>query len=218
MQGNWNHDSAYYRCRFPNEYGLANHIEHPRTVYLREKEVIAALDRWLLKIFEPEQLESTLDHLVAAQTDPDADAEAIATGRQLAGCDRKLAKYRAALEAGTDPAIVAEWIKQVQAERAAAQTRARRRSADPPRMSREQIRYIVTTITDLAAMIENADPRDKAEIYTGLGLRLTYHPSRSAVLAEARPATAPVCIRYVSEGGLEHLYVASLPEAGVHVA
>jgi site-specific DNA recombinase len=127
------------------------------------------------------------------------DIYAIAANRQLAECDRKLGRYRAALEAGTDPAVVAEWIKQIQAERAAAQTRAQLRSVDRPRMSREQIRYVVTTLTDLAAMIENADPRDKAEIYSGLGLRLTYHLDCSAVLAEGRPATVPVCVTYVSE-------------------
>jgi hypothetical protein len=45
MQGNWNHGTAYYRCRFPNEYGLANHVEHPRTVYLKELEVVPSVDR-----------------------------------------------------------------------------------------------------------------------------------------------------------------------------
>jgi site-specific DNA recombinase len=32
MQGNFNHGLPHYRCRFPNEYALANHIEHPRAV------------------------------------------------------------------------------------------------------------------------------------------------------------------------------------------
>jgi site-specific DNA recombinase len=66
-------------------------------------------------------------------------------------------------------------------------------------MSREEIQYIVATLTNLATTIQDADPRDKAEIYNGLGLRLTYHPGRAAVLAEARPASAPVCVKYVSE-------------------
>jgi hypothetical protein len=78
--------------------------------------------------------------------------------------DRKLARYRAALEAGTDPTIVADWIQQVQAERTAVESRAKLRPAPRQRMSREQIKHIATTLTDLAAMIENADARDKAEI------------------------------------------------------
>lgn len=31
MQGQWTRDQPYYRCRFPNEYGLANKVEHPPT-------------------------------------------------------------------------------------------------------------------------------------------------------------------------------------------
>jgi site-specific DNA recombinase len=37
MQGQYSHDAAYYRCRFPQEYALANTIDHPHSVYLREQ-------------------------------------------------------------------------------------------------------------------------------------------------------------------------------------
>jgi site-specific DNA recombinase len=30
MTRNWNNDQAYYRCRFPAAYALANRVEHPR--------------------------------------------------------------------------------------------------------------------------------------------------------------------------------------------
>ncbi|MFT2017182.1 zinc ribbon domain-containing protein [Streptomyces sp. 796.1] len=33
MQGQWSHGEAYYRCRFPEEYALANHVQHPRNIY-----------------------------------------------------------------------------------------------------------------------------------------------------------------------------------------
>jgi hypothetical protein len=29
MQGQHSHGSVYYRCRFPQEYALANRVEHP---------------------------------------------------------------------------------------------------------------------------------------------------------------------------------------------
>jgi hypothetical protein len=45
------------------------------------------------------------------------DLDTIADDKILSDCDRKLARYRAALEAGTDPTIVADWIRQVRAER-----------------------------------------------------------------------------------------------------
>ncbi|MFD2357294.1 recombinase family protein [Nonomuraea ferruginea] len=47
MQGQWVNDAPYYRCRFPEEYALANRVMHPRNVYLREDRVVPRLDRWL---------------------------------------------------------------------------------------------------------------------------------------------------------------------------
>jgi site-specific DNA recombinase len=42
---------------------------------------------------------------------------------QITGHDRKLASYRAALDAGGDPAVVGGWITETQAVRLAAGTR-----------------------------------------------------------------------------------------------
>ena len=46
MQGQYNHGDAYYRCRYPKEYALASHVRHPGNVYLREADVLPAIDRW----------------------------------------------------------------------------------------------------------------------------------------------------------------------------
>jgi hypothetical protein len=216
MQGNFNHGQPHYRCRYPNEYALANHVEHPRAVYLRENQVVPALDRWLATTFTPARVEDTLDNLVHAQ--PDTDAETAADNRIIGECDRKLATYRATLDAGGDPRVVSEWIAQTQGEKSLAQARLRQRGAARKRLSREQIHYIVTTLTDIAQVIHDADPRDKAEIYSQLGLRLTYHPGKAAVLVEARPAPASVCTRFVSEGGFGHAHQAHPLGSGVHAS
>jgi hypothetical protein len=57
-------------------------------------------------------------------------------------------------------------------------------------------------------VIRDADPNDTATIYRELGLRLTYHPGKAEVLAEVRPGL--VCVKYVSEGGLELQFPAHL--------
>jgi len=36
MRGQRINQAAYYRCRFPAEYALANEISHPRNVYVRQ--------------------------------------------------------------------------------------------------------------------------------------------------------------------------------------
>lgn len=56
MQGAWNNDEAYYRCRIPEEYATANRIAHPRNVYLRERRLQPALDSWLTTLCTPARL------------------------------------------------------------------------------------------------------------------------------------------------------------------
>jgi site-specific DNA recombinase len=60
VTGNWNNDQAYYRCRFPAEYALANRVDHPKTVYLREADVTGPLDAWLGQAFDPARMDATL--------------------------------------------------------------------------------------------------------------------------------------------------------------
>jgi site-specific DNA recombinase len=78
----------------------------------------------------------------------------------LAACDAKLARYRAALEAGVDPETVGEWITAVKAERAAISACASAtRTADEPsrKLTEDEIAAIVRALTDIRAVIEHAD-------------------------------------------------------------
>lgn len=118
MQGTWNHGRPHYRCRYPAEYGLANKTEHPKDVYLREDQVVPELDRWIARAFEPDRLQETCRQLSDAQASTAEDgARPGGLRAALAECDLRLARYREALEAGTDPGVVAAWIKEVQTER-----------------------------------------------------------------------------------------------------
>ncbi len=54
----------------------------------------------------------------------------------------------------------------------------------------EEIASVVSSLSDLLAVLRAADPADKAEIYAQLGLRLTYHPSDRTVWAEAHISPA----------------------------
>ncbi|MFI5783579.1 hypothetical protein [Nocardia sp. NPDC051570] len=100
MQGNWNHGTPHYRCLYPSEYATADDIDHPVTVYVREDRLIGPIDSWPADIFHPDRIEHTLSTLEAAQHD---HAPALDSARRsLAEYDRKLARHRAALEAGAD--------------------------------------------------------------------------------------------------------------------
>jgi site-specific DNA recombinase len=203
MQGNWNHGQAHYRCRFPNEYAVGNKIDHPLTVYVREAAVLNPLDTWLAQAFAPHCIAQSLTALANAQPDDGPAVEA--ARRAIAECDRKLARHRAALEAGADPALVAAWTQQVQQQRTAAEARlatlTSRHGTNRP-MSRNDIHTLVDTLGGLLNALRHADPADKADVYRELGVHLTYDHAERTVLAETRP-TSSVCVVFVSEGGLE---------------
>lgn len=163
--------------------------------------LIDPIDTWLVEIFEPERVEHTLTQLEAAE--PNAMATPNHLQRSITECDRKLAKHRAALEAGADPAMVAAWSSDVYRERAAlvAQVTATSHQARPPqRMSRNEIRELVDALGGLLAILRAADPGDKLEVYRELGLKLNYNHETEEVTAETnlRPQ---VGVLVVSGGG-----------------
>ncbi len=202
MQGSWNNGRAHYRCRFPSEYALANTLQHPLAVYLREDVIVPPLDAWLAGVFAPGRVDEALAALENSQ--PDIDPATEAARREIAECDRKLARHRAALEAGADPELVASWSSEVQRQRANAT--ARRSTAQVPagvgRLTKAEIKNIVDAFGGLLSVLHSADPTDKAEVYRQLGVTLTYRYEDRTALAEVRPS-APMYAVVVSEGGLE---------------
>jgi len=188
MQGSANHGRAHYRCRYPSEYAIANELDHPKNVYMREDQILGPLDGWLAQVFDPGQLDTTLDALEAAagSTDDAEQVKAQAARRRVIECDARLARYRAALEAGTDPAVVSAWIAEVQAERLAAEVELDRAAGQRSRrMSRDQLAALVNGLGNLLDVLASAAPEDKAEVYRRLGLRLTYDPTRRVVTVES---------------------------------
>ncbi len=218
MQGHWANAAPYYRCRFPSECAIANRVQHPLNVTLRQDVLLGPLDEWLASKFEPPHLPATIDELAAASKPDQADTGDDEIKTKIDDCDRKLTQYPAALDAGAEPATVAQWITRTEAERARYQ--AARRAAPQPQakpMSPEKIAAIVRDLAYLITVIRNADPTDKAKIYTRLGLRLTYQPGEEpgtgTVRTEVHVSPASIGNSRVSEGGLEPLaYILQSPD------
>ncbi|WP_433653627.1 zinc ribbon domain-containing protein [Micromonospora zamorensis] len=207
MQGQYSHGDAYYRCRFPQEYALANQVQNPSNVYLREDTLTDPLDTWLASAFAAGRIEQTITAMTDAQPPDQPPPLATAAQTIIKECDAKLERYRAALDAGADPAVVTEWISQTQAERARARAEAdlhAHSSNRPRRMSRTEIKDLVQALGDIAAVLRDADPTDKAEVYRQLGLRLIYQPETQTVRAAVDLSAhrgAMVCVR----GGIRTL-------------
>ena len=207
MQGTWNHDSPYYRCRFPNEYAIANQIEHGLSVYLREDEVTAPLDKWLAQVFDPVRVEHSLTAMV--DTQPDAQRGAAPANaeiqRGLEECRKKLARHRAALEAGADPVLVAGWSREVQSEQTVLEGELAAlvaKAGATERMRPAQIKELVGSLGGLLKVLTVAERDDKLDVYRKLGVKLTYNDKTRVVLVESQPEP-PVGVLFVSEGGLE---------------
>ena len=109
-----------------------------------------------------------------------------AAQREIADCDAKLKRHRAALEAGADPVLITSWIAETQARRAVAEARLRKPTGRR-RMTRDEITSLVTALEDAMQVLRDADPADKAEVYSRLGLTLTYHPQKRLVAAKFCP-------------------------------
>jgi hypothetical protein len=144
LQGHWVHAQPYYRCSFPPEYQAATGLAHSRTVYLREVDLLPHLDGWLAGLFDPDRLDDTLDALEQASHDQTATAQQLGAAEQaIVDCQRQLTQYRAALDAGSDPAVVTGWINEATATKATAEAeRARLRATAPKPLSRNELRAL----------------------------------------------------------------------------
>lgn len=99
-------------------------------------------------------------------------------------CDTKIGRYRATLDAGGDPAFIAGWIRETATIRTATLARIGVADGPPQRLNEDQIAAIVEGLSGLLAILKRADPRDKAEIYSRIGLRVRYEPGAETIKAE----------------------------------
>jgi site-specific DNA recombinase len=192
LQGQWVRGEAYYRCRYPTEYAHSAGFEHPINVYLREADLVPKLDAWLNRLVSPANIDATCRRLATAHHQPrdGADAGLRAAQQALADCQRKLARHRAALEAGGDPTVINQWIAETtqhqrEAQRTLDQLRAtgsNRQPVDPG-----MVRALLEELGDLAAGLDLADPEQRALFYQAMGISGLYQPADRVVLITAEP-------------------------------
>ena len=187
MAGSWNRNEAWYRCGFPAEYRGIVKDKHPKWVYVREVDITRGLDEWLLDVLSPSRSAETVAVLTATQERHDpARVQADATRRRIKQCDDKLKKYRRALEAGTDPSLVAAWIQEVEKERMSAERELR--SLTPTKaLDEDEIRRLVGSAQNLAKKLRKATSDQRAALYRGLGVWLTYDYERGVISVECNP-------------------------------
>jgi hypothetical protein len=98
--------------------------------------------------------------------------------------------------------VIGPWIAETQAEKVTAQAEIRT-ATGRRQLSRDDLEAIVAAFADIARVVREADPADKAELYAQLKLTLTYQPGQRLVEATVKPGL-DMRKGFVSEGGLEH--------------
>jgi site-specific DNA recombinase len=166
MQGSTAHGTLRYRCRYPAEYALTEQHEHPKQVYVNERDIVDELDRWLAALFDAERLDETCERLAAASAVPDNGdtARREIAMRKVTDCDARLSRYRAALDSGADPAVVTTWIAEAQGEKLAALELLA--VAPPHSATPEEIRSLIAGLGDVTAALKTANGETKAEVYS----------------------------------------------------
>lgn len=197
------HGRAYYRCKFTDDYGV-DPATHPKSVYVKEDAVVPSLDGWLAGLFDEEHIDHTCEVLAGA-AEPDADYEVRQADLEakIRDCDRRLANYRKALDLTDDPTPFIEWINEVRTERQALEAQLGR-SVPGGTLTTSQVKALVRHLRSIVAVLADADPIDKAELYGELGVSLTYHRD-GRVAVESLPRGADVRVG----GALEPLRHAS---------
>ena len=121
-----------------------------------------------------------------------AEQTRITAGREKLGeCDSKLAKYRQALEAGTDPTIVGEWIAEVKLARKADEISLRPETADSPRQ-----RSKTWSASSKASSPSWTTPTQSTAkpVYSELNLSIVYHDDGRMQVSAGPDACTNKCV------------------------
>jgi hypothetical protein len=145
---------------------------------------LAAFGRRRVQVTLLDYLKTGINLERASLAAHDAEGEIAEIRRTIAEADNKVNRYRATLDAGGDPALIAGWITEATAIKKAAQARLSVTEAPPQRMADDQLAAIADAFDSLLRLLRDADPRDKAELYSRIGLRLTYRPGPETMIAE----------------------------------
>jgi len=84
--------------------------------------------------------------------------------------------------------VVAGWMAEVQGERLRAEQNLGV-AVPGDHLTKDQIRRLVLELRDIASVLATADPKDKAEVYAELGVRVTYDHHRRVIGVTAGPCT-----------------------------
>jgi hypothetical protein len=124
--------------------------------------------------------------------------------KKLADAETRMRRLQLSIEAGVEPAAVADALNRALEEREAAR-------ADLDRvpttnvLTEKKIAEIVDGLGNVAELLNSADPSELAALYAALRLEMVYNAAAKIVGVSIRPTgRGRVGVVTVSEGGLAH--------------
>jgi hypothetical protein len=187
---------AYYRCLArslaPGSPVLA---EHPRTVNVREIDIVERLNDWLGYVFARENLDRTVAGLLSSQEgDHPASGAREGAKARLVNAEAKLRRFQAAIEAGIDPTAIVDAVNETQAQRVAAKAELEGLPS-PGLITRAEVYARIDSLGDVGVALRRASPDKLSALYHDLGVELRFHPEERTVLATASPRVVSECVR-----------------------
>lgn len=126
MQGKSRKGNTYYACGYRIDYGdkAAEALGHGKWQYVNEKVLVPVVDAFFAtRIFGPQRLEHFQSQANGLSTavQSQSDEKRHRLQKIVSDIDTRLDRQIAAIEAGVDPAVVAERIRQLESKREEAQ-------------------------------------------------------------------------------------------------
>jgi DNA invertase Pin-like site-specific DNA recombinase len=187
---------SYYRCLArslaPGSPALA---EHPRTVNLREIDVVVPLNHWLGGLFSRENLDHTVARMLSSQ-----DGDQVGSGAReaakarLADAKAALRRFQSAIAAGIDPTAIVEAVNEAQAQRAAAEAELAN-TPEASRIGRAEVYALIDSLGDIGTKLRRGSPDKISQLYHDLGVELVFHPEGRVVDVTTKPRVVSECVR-----------------------
>ena len=198
MQGKHRKTSTYYTCGYRRSYGdtAAEATGHGKWQYVREDSLLTLIDAFFAsRVFGPDRLahfrrqSSTL----AAEQEGRDGAERTRAVRRLGEVDQRIERQLGAIEAGVDPALVGERIRELKAERqeveaAIAQLDHEQRNGEG--FDVEEAAAVLDSLPDLSKPLAEADPELRRSVFEAFRLRVEIDRNAGLIRLKALVSSA----------------------------
>ena len=191
-------EPTYYTCGYRTSYGdrAAEAVGHGKWQYVREESLITLIDSFFAsRIFGADRLAHlrAQSSTLASELQSSNDDQRTRIAKQVGEVDQRIERQLGAIEAGVDPVLVGERIRNLKAEREEAQAAlaqledSRRNSTaiDP-----DDALAVLGALPDLGKRLAAADPEIRRAVFDAFRLRVDIDRNAGQIRLKALVSSA----------------------------